>query len=62
MNRLPLYLIVAIPAAGVLMGIITLIIAFSQPPQEIRTTEAPLTKTSWQRAGSNPAGEHADVH
>jgi hypothetical protein len=49
MKRLPLYLLLTIPAAAVLMGIITLIVAFSHPPGEIRTTADPLSKTSWQR-------------
>ena len=50
MKKLPLYLLITIPAASVLMGIITLIVAFSGPDQEIRPTEAPLSKTSWRNA------------
>ena len=48
MKRLPLILLIAIPATSVLMGIITMILAFSGPSQEIPIREMPLNKTSWQ--------------
>ena len=46
MKKLPLYLVISIPAASVIMGIITLIVALSGPDQTLDAT-APLNKTSW---------------
>jgi len=48
MKRLPLYLLISIPAASVLMGIVSLYVAFSGPSQEISVEQPPLSKTSWQ--------------
>jgi len=48
MKKLPLYLLIAIPAASILMGIVSLYLAFSSPDLEIRQENAPLSKTSWQ--------------
>jgi hypothetical protein len=50
MKRLPIYLLIGIPVASVLMGIITLIVAFSGPPQELPVVESPLSKTSWHES------------
>lgn len=43
------YLLIAIPAASVLMGILTLFMAFGNPDPEVRMHQAPLSKTSWQQ-------------
>ena len=43
-----LLLLIGIPATSVLMGIITLVIAFSGPSQEIQADQTPLNKTSWR--------------
>lgn len=43
-----LYLIVGIPAAAVVMGMITLYLAFSHPDQSIVVERPALSKTSWQ--------------
>lgn len=53
--RLPLALLIAIPAASVLMGIITLALALGGPDQEIPAeAHAPLSKTSWRGAETPP--------
>lgn len=52
MKRLPLYLLMAIPAAAVIMGAVSLYFALQGPDQEIPTTQAPLNKTSWQQPGA----------
>ena len=49
MKRLPLIGLISIPAAAVVMGAISAYFAFQGPDQEIPVTEAPLTKTSWQK-------------
>ncbi len=56
MKRLPVLLLIAIPAAAVIMGAISLYLAFQGPDQEIPLTGAPLNKTSWQNR------EDADDH
>ena len=48
-NRI-LYLIVGIPAAAVLMGIVTLYIAFSNPDPGVPMDQPPMSKTSWRTA------------
>ena len=50
MKRLPVILLIAIPAASVIMGLITAYLAFSGPDQEIRAEQAPLDKSSWRKA------------
>ena len=52
MKRLPVILLIAIPAAAVVMGAITMYLAFEGPDQEIRLDGAPLSKTSWRPAES----------
>lgn len=47
-NRLPIILLIAIPAAAVVMSSITAYFAYQGPNQEIRVESAPLSKTSWQ--------------
>lgn len=47
MKRGMLYLVIAIPLAAVLMGVVTLYVAFSGPNQAIEKVERPLSKTSW---------------
>ncbi len=49
-KRLPVILLIAIPAAAVVMSSITAYFAFQGPDQEIRVESAPLSKTSWQPA------------
>tara|TARA_Y100001933_G_scaffold68910_1_gene69944 strand:+ start:936 stop:1097 length:162 start_codon:yes stop_codon:yes gene_type:complete len=48
MKKGMLYLVIAIPLAAVLMGVITLYVAFSSPNQAIDKADRPLSKTSWQ--------------
>ncbi len=55
MKRLPVILLISIPAAAVVMGMITMYLAYQGPDQEIPVGDAPLSKTSWQT--SQPAGE-----
>ena len=61
MKRLPLYLLISIPVAAVIMSGITMYFAFQGPSQEIPMDGAPLSKTSWQTeqspAGDEPARE-----
>ena len=47
-KRLPLILLIAIPAAGVVMSSITMYFAFSGPDQEMQVKQAPMSKTSWR--------------
>ena len=62
MKRLPVILLIAIPAAAVLMGAVSLYFALQGPDQEIPLLQAPLTKTSWQPAEeAEPAGS-VDEH
>jgi len=51
MKRLTLILVIAIPAAAVLMGAISLYFAVQGPDQEMPLEKAPLNKTSWQKTG-----------
>jgi hypothetical protein len=43
-----LYLVIAIPAAAVLMGIVTLYVAFSRPDPGVPMERPAMSKTSWQ--------------
>lgn len=43
-----LLLVIAIPCTAVLMGAISLFLAFSQPDRSVRDDTVPLSKTSWQ--------------
>ena len=54
MKRLPLLLIIALPALSVIMGLVTLYVAFSGPQQELSIDRPPLDKTSWQTEGDTP--------
>ena len=47
-ERLPLLLLISIPAAAVLMGVIALFLAYQGPDQEIAIQAPPLSKTSWR--------------
>lgn len=47
-DRLTVILLMSIPAAAVVMGMITMYLAYQGPDQEIPVGEAPLSKTSWQ--------------
>ena len=49
-KRLPVILLIAIPAAAVVMSSITAYFAFTGGDQEIRVEAAPLSKTSWRPA------------
>ena len=49
-KRLPVLLLIAIPAAAVVMSSITAYFAFQAENQEIRVESAPLSKTSWRPA------------
>lgn len=48
-NRI-LYLVIGIPAAAVLMGIVTLYLAFSNPDPGVPMDQPALSKTSWKAA------------
>ncbi len=48
-NRI-LYLVIGIPATAVLMGVVTLYIAFSMPDPGVPIEQPPMSKTSWQVA------------
>jgi hypothetical protein len=61
MKRLPIYLLIGIPLASVVMGIITLIVAFSGPDQELPDAQAPLRKTSWRLEAPAEDGESQRV-
>ena len=44
-----IYLLIGIPLTSVLLGVLTLYLAFSTPDRDVRLQElAPLSKTSWQ--------------
>lgn len=43
------FLLIGIPLASILMGAITLFIAFQQRDPGVDVREAPLSKTSWQQ-------------
>lgn len=47
-DRLPVILLIAIPAAAVVMSSITAYFAYQGPDQEIRVESAPMSKTSWR--------------
>ena len=47
-NRLPVILLIAIPAAAVVMSSITAYFAFQGPNQEMRVDKVPLSKTNWK--------------
>lgn len=51
MKRLPLILLIAIPAAAVVMGAVSVYLAYQGPSQEIQLDGEPLSKTSWREAG-----------
>lgn len=48
MKRGVLYLVIGIPLAAVLMGVVTLYVAFSNPDPGVQQDGVPLSKTSWQ--------------
>jgi hypothetical protein len=50
MKRSMLFLIFALPGAAVLMGILMVVLAFSEPDQGVRQDAVPLSKISWQEA------------
>lgn len=43
-----LYLLIAIPVASLLMGAVTLYVAFTYRDPVVTTEHAPLTKMSWE--------------
>jgi|GEM_PF-6559300 len=47
-----IYLLIAIPVASLLMGAVSLYVAFEQGDAAINTGAAPLSKTSWQQEGA----------
>jgi hypothetical protein len=47
-------LLFGIPGAAILMGAITLFVAFSGPDQELPASEMPLSKSSWQATDTPP--------
>jgi len=49
MRNKVLYLVVAIPAAALLMGAMTLYIAFSNPDPGVVLDAPPMSKTSWRK-------------
>ena len=50
MKRGMIYLLIAIPAAAVIMGSITLYLAISTPEAPVTREAPPLSKTSWREA------------
>jgi len=48
MKRGVLYLVIGIPLAAVLMGVVTLYVAFSNRDPGVDRDATPLSKTSWQ--------------
>jgi hypothetical protein len=50
MKRGMIYLLIALPCAAVLMGVVILVLAFSEPDRGVRHDGVPLSKTSWQQA------------
>ena len=46
-------LLMAIPAAAVLMGAISMYLAYQGPSQEIPIVERPASKTSWTHDGGD---------
>ena len=51
-NRLHILLLIAIPAAAVVMSMVTMYFAFQGPDQEILIDGAPMSKTSWREPES----------
>lgn len=52
MKRGIFYLVFGIPAAAVLMGLVTLYIAFSNSDPGVSLDQPAMSKTSWQNRGS----------
>jgi hypothetical protein len=50
MKRGILYLMIGLPCAAVVMGIVIVVLAFSNPDPGVRPDGRPLSKTSWQAA------------
>ena len=50
MKRGMIYLLLAVPAASLIMGGITLYLALSDPPVPVEIESEPLSKTSWREA------------
>ncbi len=50
-DRLIILALISIPAAAVLMGAISMYLAFRGPSQEIPIDRTPASKTSWQEKG-----------
>lgn len=48
MKRGMLYLVVGIPLSAIVMGVITLYIAFSNPDPGVDRKAPEMSKTSWQ--------------
>lgn len=53
MKRGVLYLLIAVPVVTVIMGGVTLYLAFSDPPQAVEIEAKPLSKTSWREPSSD---------
>ena len=43
-----IYLLIAIPAASLVMGAVTVYLALAHPAEVVEISEAPLSKTSWR--------------
>ncbi len=43
-----LYLVIGIPTAALLMGLVTLYVAFSNPDPGVVTEQPAMSKTSWR--------------
>ena len=49
-----IYLLIGIPLTAVLMGVVTLYVAFNTSDGEVRrASEVPMSKTSWQERGDD---------
>ncbi len=54
-----LYLVVGIPVTALLMGIVTLYVAFSNPDPGVERDAVPLSKTNWSESNRPAPGEQA---
>jgi len=55
----PLALVIGVPLAAVIMGIVTLVLAFGNPDRPVRETLPALDKRSWVEVPGPDAGDAA---
>lgn len=56
----PLALVIGVPVAAVIMGIVTLVLAFGNPDRPVRGALPALDKRSWVDAGRDAGRSSAD--